>query len=210
MAATAIAVAGGRSYAARLGLVDSPDDRKKHVGDVPLVGGIAIFVGICVLLLLTGQFAEHLPFLTAALLIVATGVWDDVRGVSPYVRLAVQAGAIGLIAVWGGSVISDLGAILPNGDDLTLGVFAVPFTIVAGVGLINAFNMTDGLDGLCGTLALAALVGVVAMAGSVGNHPVEVRFLLILSGAIVGFLLFNFPFPCESSTMTYSTENPRR
>ena len=58
MAVTAIAVAGGRAYAARLGLVDSPDDRKKHVGDVPLVGGIAIYVGISVLLLVTGQFAE--------------------------------------------------------------------------------------------------------------------------------------------------------
>jgi len=185
----------GRRLAPSLGLVDSPDDRKKHVGSIPLVGGIAIFAAICVSLVVSGEYIVHLPFLAAAALIVATGVWDDVRGVSPYVRLAIQTIAVAILAVWGGRYLHDLGNLLPGGEPLGLGRYGIPFTIFAGVALINAFNMTDGLDGLCGSLTLAALFGALTMAASAGTHHYEVRLLMILSSAIVGFLLFNFPFP---------------
>ena len=188
-------VAAGRQLAPRLGLVDTPNDRKKHVGSIPLVGGIAIFAGVTVALVWSGEYMAHLPYLAAGALIVATGVWDDVRGVSPYVRLAIQALAVAILSFWGNRYISDLGHILPGGEALQLGRYGIPFTIFAGVALINAFNMTDGLDGLCGSLTLAALFGVLTMAASVGTHHYEVRLLLVLAGAIVGFLLFNFPFP---------------
>jgi UDP-GlcNAc:undecaprenyl-phosphate GlcNAc-1-phosphate transferase len=92
---------------------------------------------------------------------------------------------------------------MPDGSLLELGRFGIPFTIIAGVGLINAFNMTDGLDGLCGSLALAALMGALAMAASVGSYHAEVRFLLILSATVVGFLLFNFPFPWKARASAF-------
>ncbi len=203
LAVTAFSIFAGRMFAPRFGLVDSPDERKKHVGEIPLIGGIAIFIGVTGALLVSGQYADHLPYLTAAFLIVATGVWDDFRGVSPYVRLAIQALSIGIIAVLGGHYLTNLGHITPDGSLLELGWFGIPFTIIAGVGLINAFNMTDGLDGLCGSLALAALVGALAMAASVGTYHVEVRFLLILSAAVAGFLLFNFPFPGKGKASVF-------
>jgi UDP-GlcNAc:undecaprenyl-phosphate GlcNAc-1-phosphate transferase len=200
---TAISVAVGRRIAVHVGLVDKPDQRKKHVGNVPLVGGIAIYIGVLTVLLVNGRYVMHTPFLVGAFLIVATGVWDDIRGLSPYVRLFVQAGAILLLAFWDGLYIADLGNIMPDGSLLELGWFAIPFTIIAGVGLINAFNMTDGLDGLCGSLALAALAGVLAMAASVGTHHMDIRFLLVVAAAIVGFLLFNFPFPGRAQASAF-------
>jgi UDP-GlcNAc:undecaprenyl-phosphate GlcNAc-1-phosphate transferase len=192
---TALAVVVGQKLAPRLGLVDLPDSRKKHIGSVPLVGGIAIYAGICVALVLSGQYINHLPFLAAGALIVATGVWDDIRGVSPYIRLVLQAVSVWLIAGWGGRYIADLGHLMPDGSVLSLGWLGVAFTVFAGVALINAFNMTDGLDGLCASLALAALFGGMVMAASVGSHYFEVRFLSVLGAAVVGFLMFNFPFP---------------
>jgi UDP-GlcNAc:undecaprenyl-phosphate GlcNAc-1-phosphate transferase len=190
-----VAVFVGLRLAPQLGLVDLPTNRKKHVGSVPLVGGIAIYAGLCVALVLSGQYVNHTAFLVASALIVATGVWDDVRGVSPYVRLVLQAVSVWLIAEWGGRHIADLGHLAPDGSVLSLGRFGVAFTVFAGVALINAFNMTDGLDGLCASMALAALFGGLVMAASVGSHYFEVRFLSVLGAAIVGFMLFNFPFP---------------
>ena len=193
----------GRRLAPSLGLVDAPNERKKHVGTIPLVGGIAIFAAICVALVLSGEYIVHLPFLAAAALIVATGVWDDVRGVSPYLRLAIQMVAVGILAVWGHRYVADLGYLLPGDEPLRLGRYAIPFTIFGGVALINAFNMTDGLDGLCGSLTLAALFGALTMAASVGTHHYEVRFLVIVSAAIAGFLIFNFPFPGRAQASAF-------
>jgi len=201
-----VAVAGvlvGRMVAARISLLDAPDERKTHLGTVPLIGGIAIYVAVCIAMFSFGSYINHLPYLAGASLIVVTGVWDDARGLSPYIRLIIQAVAIGIVALWGGVYLVDLGHIMPDGSLLELGRFGIPFTIIAGVGLINAFNMTDGLDGLCGSLALAALVGILAMAASVGTHNVDVRFLLVLSAAIVGFLLFNFPFPGRTQASAF-------
>ena len=138
-----------------------------------------------------------------AFLLVATGTWDDVKGLSPYLRLGVQALAIAIIALLGGHYLTNLGHIMPDGSLLNLGWAGIPFTIIAGVGLINAFNMIDGLDGLCGSLALAALAGIVAMAATVGDSSVEVRYLQMLSAAVIAFLLFNFPFPGRARAVVF-------
>lgn len=203
LAVTAIGIVVGRWLAPRIGLVDKPDERKKHVGNIPLIGGITIFLGVTITLLVSGLYVNHLPYLCGAFLLIATGVWDDIRGVSPYVRLAVQAIAIAIVAILGGHYLTNVGHILPDGGLLELGRFGIPFTIFAGVALINAFNMTDGLDGLCGSLALAALVGLLAMAASVGTHHEETRFLLMFTAAVVGFLLFNFPFPGKARASVF-------
>ncbi len=194
-ALTAIAVVAGRWLAPAFGLVDEPDDRKKHVGNIPLIGGVAIYVVLLVVLALSGQVQEHKAFLVAAAIIVATGIWDDFKGVAPGIRLMIQAASICIVALWGGVYLADLGNILPGGNALILGQLAIPFTIVAGVGLINAFNMTDGLDGLCGSLALVAIGGAIAVATVSGAHQADARMLIVFSGAVAGFLLFNFRFP---------------
>jgi len=190
LAITIFLVQVARRIAPAVGLVDSPCDRKSHEGEIPLVGGIAIFGSLLVAMALGGLFADHWPFLAAAGLLVAVGVWDDVFGVSPLVRFMVQSLAVLIFAVVGGVYLADLGEILPVVGVLSLGWMAIPFTVFAGVGAINAFNLSDGVDGLCGTLALVALAGLGVAAGIAGNTS-ELMLTVALIGGVVGFLLFN-------------------
>lgn len=194
LAITIILVQVARRVAPAVGLVDSPDARKSHHGDVPLVGGIAIFGALLALAVFGDLLQQHAAFIAAASLIVVVGVLDDVTGISPPVRLAVQAAAILIIATAGGVYLLDLGAIVPATGTLYLGAMAIPFTVFAGVGAINAFNLSDGVDGLCGTLTLVALVGLGIVAGLAGSTA-ELPLILTLIGGVVGFLIFNVRLP---------------
>ena len=194
LAVTIILVQVTRRTAPAVGLVDSPTFRKSHNGDIPLVGGIAIFGSLLVAMAFGEMFADHWPFLAAAGLLVVVGVWDDIFGVSPPVRLMVQSLAVLLMAVAGGVYLADLGEILPVVGVVSLSWMAIPFTVFAGVGVINAFNMSDGVDGLCGTLALVALAGLGVAAGMAGNTS-ELMLIAALIGGVVGFLFFNVRLP---------------
>ena len=117
---TTILVEVARRLAPAIGLVDSPTDRKSHNGDVPLVGGIAIFGGLLVMLGPQGIIAEHWQFFAAASLLVAVGIWDDAAGIPPIARITCQAGAVLFVAIPGNAYLVDLGTILPLGPDKRL------------------------------------------------------------------------------------------
>jgi len=202
LAVTALFVEVARRLAPAVGLIDSPNERKAHEGDIPLVGGIAIFAGLLLILALKGSLAEHWAFFLAAGLLVATGMWDDVFGVSPHPRLFMQCLAVLIIAVPGRGYISDLGTILPAFGTLDLGWMGIPFTVFAGVGLINAFNMSDGVDGLCGTLTLVALTGLGIAAGMAGRES-ELMLILALAGGVIGFLIFNVRLPQRKQAVVF-------
>tara|TARA_Y100000590_G_scaffold379009_1_gene446379 strand:- start:271 stop:1521 length:1251 start_codon:yes stop_codon:yes gene_type:complete len=191
---TTILVEVARRLAPAIGLVDSPTDRKSHNGDVPLVGGIAIFGGLLVMLGPQGIIAEHWQFFAAASLLVAVGIWDDAAGIPPIARITCQAGAVLFVAIPGNAYLVDLGTILPALGTIKLGWFAIPFTVFAGVGIINAFNLSDGVDGLCGTFTLVALIGLGILAALAGKQS-ELLLILALSGGLIGFLIFNIRFP---------------
>jgi len=196
--ATVLLILALRPIAVSIGLTDQPDLRKQHSGSIPLVGGIAIYLALVTGVLFGAWATDALPFifrqvfsfLAAGFLLVVIGVWDDLRGLSPSLRLVVQSIA-GLIMVFGADmVIRDLGAILPSGEVLVLGGLAVPFTVFVVVGVINAVNMCDGLDGLSGNLTLVTLLGLGAASAMFGSADIGV-LLNILSGAVAGFLVFN-------------------
>ena len=202
LSATVIFVAVARRLAPAIGLIDSPNERKAHEGDIPLVGGIAIFAGLLLVLAFNGSLTDHWAYVLAAALLVATGMWDDMFGVSPHPRLIMQGLAVLIIAVPGKGYISDLGTILPIIGTLSLGWFTIPFTVFAGVGLINAFNMSDGVDGLCGSLTLVALTGLGIAAGMAGRES-ELMLILALAGGVAGFLLFNVRLPKRKQAMVF-------
>ena len=202
LSVTVIFVELARRLAPSVGLIDSPNERKVHDGDIPLVGGIAIFAGILLVLAFKGSLADHWAFFLAAGLLVATGMWDDMFGVSPHPRLIMQSLAVLIIAVPGKGYISDLGTILPILGTLSLGWFTIPFTVFAGVGLINAFNMSDGVDGLCGTLTLVALTGLGIAAGVAGRET-ELMLILALAGGVLGFLMFNVRLPQRKRAVVF-------
>ncbi len=174
--------------------VDQPGGHKVHEGRPPLVGGLAIYLGLVVAAFFLPHPPENLlPFLAGATLLLAVGAIDDLVKLPPAPRFAAQIGAALIMTYWGGLVVGDLGPLF-GGADLELGVFAVPFTLLAVVGVINAVNMIDGLDGLAGGLVLIAL-SVLSLAAIQTGHGAQGELLLIAAGAVLAFLLFNFRFP---------------
>ncbi len=160
---TAIAVLG--RFAAPLGLLDHPTDRKHHVGSVPLVGGLAIFLGVLAGALSYGRFHDFATLLlgTSALLVLL-GALDDRFNLSVRIRLLVQTIAILTVIASSGVYIHSLGHLF--GHEVELGWGGIPLTLVAVIGLLNAFNMMDGIDGLAGGLALVAIAALVTFAGA--------------------------------------------
>ena len=196
--ATIILILLLRPVANAIGLIDKPDARKHHEGNIPLIGGIAIFLAFCLAVLLSPWLSETADslskklwvFIGAAALLVVAGALDDLRGLSPLTRFIVQICAA-LIMVYGaGLVIVDLGSHIPTADRAILERLAIPFTVFATVGLINAINMSDGLDGLSGNLTLVSFVGFGA-ANSLWGSADILEFVNVLSAAIAGFLIFN-------------------
>jgi UDP-GlcNAc:undecaprenyl-phosphate GlcNAc-1-phosphate transferase len=186
-----------RPVARAVGLVDKPGQRKQHLGDIPLVGGIAIFLAFSLAVVVSpwvsdaaGPISKKLwIFLIAALILVIAGAWDDLRGLTPLTRFIVQICAALLMVYEAGLVIVDLGAHSTVGSHVFLETWSVPFTVFATVGLVNAVNMTDGLDGLSGNLTLISFVGF-GLANALWGG-VDLALLNVLSAAIAGFLVFN-------------------
>jgi len=192
-----LVAAGGvtflQRHAAKLGLVDLPDVRKQHGEPVPVVGGLAVAFAFVLTGLLCRVEARLLAaFAVASLPLLLIGLLDDKQGLNAREKLAAQS-LVAAIAVFGGGVVvHELGDLLGFGV-LALGWFAIPFTIVCLVGTINAFNMTDGVDGLAGGLAL---VSVLAFGGAAAllDASTELSLAVALGGALVGFLCFNLQY----------------
>jgi UDP-GlcNAc:undecaprenyl-phosphate GlcNAc-1-phosphate transferase len=204
-----------RPLAVTVGLVDVPDARKSHAGPVPLIGGVAIFVAVVVACMVPGLTGltiagpEVVSFLLASVLLVGVGLVDDFIELSASARFMAQALAAVAMVFGGGVVLSDLGAMTFAGTPLPLGALAVPFTIFATIGVINALNMCDGMDGLSGTQALVSLAGF-ATALSLWGEAADINLLTALAGGVLGFLLFNMRLPGRSRAAIFLGDRRRQ
>lgn len=191
-----------RSYAGYFGLVDAPGGRKQHERTTPLVGGICMMAVFSLALWFLPALPASCGMLFWALLLVfAVGMIDDVREISPSKRFIVQMLAALLLIVFGGVYVEHLGNLFGLGD-IGTGVLAGVFTLVCFVGVINAVNMSDGLDGLAGGLALTACAwfGVLAY---LAGRPKLFDMILILSAVLVGFLLKNMRTPWRKRAVVF-------
>lgn len=180
--------------ASRLGLVDIPSDHKHHVGSVPLVGGLAMYAAFTAIFVLLSTVTSLylLPeMLVAGGLLVIVGLLDDRARLNVTTRFTAQITAVLIMVLWGDVVVSDLGHLL-SPSMLALGVFAIPFTVFACVGTVNAMNMADGIDGLAGALTIVCLSSLAIVAAFAGLND-ELLALLCLIGIVAGFLVFNLP-----------------
>ena len=192
-----------RPHAAHLGLVDSPCKRKQHNGNIPLIGGLAVFCGfIFASLTMNVVLIDLYVFFSAGLMMIAVGVLDDAFDLSTRIRFAAQTVAALMMALLGGVILSDLGALSFDGSLFSLGILAIPFTVFATVGVINTLNMSDGLDGLSGALALSALAGLVVVAYTASAYA-EFSILLLLASCIVAFLFFNLRHPFRKQASVF-------
>lgn len=192
-------------------LVDIPDARKKHEGAVPLCGGIAIFLSFSV----AGSFALGAPghdnavaLLPGLAVILALGVMDDRFNLPVMPRLAIQL--LAALLIIGLSGVHHLYLGLASGPpdaaaqspEIMAGTLAETFAEIIGgplflllslafvVGLVNAVNMSDGVDGLAGSSSAAAFFWLAVIGFGAGEHRIGVQSLA-LSAACLGFLVFN-------------------
>jgi UDP-GlcNAc:undecaprenyl-phosphate GlcNAc-1-phosphate transferase len=180
--------------AAAIGLVDQPSGRKRHCRPTPVVGGLAMFGGFVIVSMAQTPIVSGLEaFLGAALLIVVTGALDDRFELTARLRLLIQGSGALLIAWWGGAALGDLGPLFGN-TPLALGMFAIPFAMFCTVGIINAVNMTDGVDGLAAGLCAIAFAALAYLAAQSGNM-VDANLLVQLVAVIIAFLIFNARSP---------------
>ena len=193
----------GRRLAPQLGLVDIPDYRKHHHHPTPMIGGLAMFFGFMPgMLTLEGTPMPHLSrFLVAVVILIAIGVWDDRRGLRVRYRFGAEIGLSLIMAAGGGVAVHTLGDLVGVGEVL-LGVLAVPFTVICVVGVVNALNMNDGVDGLAGTLALVSYLALFLYAVDAGRWE-EARVILIIIAVVVAFLLFNARLPGRAAALVF-------
>lgn len=191
-----------RRPAHRLGLVDDPGGRKRHGASVPLTGGISLTIGFFLALALSlPALADHLVLLVAMAVLALIGVLDDLGEVSPRSKLGVQILAAVLMTSWAGHFLIHLGDLFGRGD-IALMNWGIPLTVFATVALINGINMLDGLDGLAGGLVFVILCFFAGFAQWEGD-VVSLKILVVLLGALAGFLLFNLPHPWRGQRRTF-------
>lgn len=176
-----------KPIAIKIGLTDKPCTRKRHQGIIPLIGGIAIFISAGIVLGMLNP--NHGSFILAASLVVMTGIIDDYKGISVKYRFLAEGIAAYIMAHWCGVEITSLGNLLGTGE-IQLGALALPFTIFAIIGGINAFNMLDGIDGLAGTLAFSIFCLILLLGSPQQLGDIQL-YCYTFMGAICAFLLFN-------------------
>ena len=182
-----------RVVAPRLGLIDHPTGHKIHTGEVPIIGGLAMSVGLAVALPFAGLPSQTVASLLAACGVLAlVGAVDDRFHLPVGIRFGAQIGAALIMIYWGGVELTDLGHLVST-ELFTLGRWSVLMTVVATVGVINSMNMADGLDGLAGSLALVTFV-LASLLGA-GGHPGIATLALLTCAVLVAFLTFNAPIP---------------
>ncbi|KAF7788311.1 UDP-GlcNAc:undecaprenyl-phosphate GlcNAc-1-phosphate transferase [Pseudoalteromonas rubra] len=188
-------------FAIRAGLVDIPCSRKKHEGRVPLIGGVAIYIGVLISSLFFFEYSyQYKVYLALASFILVLGVLDDKFSLSVRLRVVAQI-LIGLVMIYEGElVLSSFGYIF-GFFELNLGVAGNIVTVIAVIAAINAFNMVDGIDGLAGVLSMVAFAGLAIMLSAVNSHWYLLPVLFI--AAIVAFLLFNLRWPKKSMNKVF-------
>ena len=172
----------------RAQILDHPGLRKVHNLPTPRVGGIAMAAGVLLALILWGHFDRLLQAYCAGVLILLVfGVWDDRVGLGAAPKLLGQALAVVTAMAWGGVSVASI----TLSDRVALPEWAAaPLSFFFLIGVTNAINLSDGLDGLAGGMAFLCTAALALLSLTVGNTFVAL-VALVIAGAILGFLRFN-------------------
>jgi UDP-GlcNAc:undecaprenyl-phosphate GlcNAc-1-phosphate transferase len=176
--------------AVRIGLVDQPNRRKVHKRPKPLIGGVAMVAGVGLSCLLFLHPASLRGFFIGLAILLIVGFLDDFRELNHRLKFLAQFLSMGCLVFLSGVRLETLGELLP-GFSLSIGYMVVPLTILSGVGVINAVNMADGLDGLAGGLALTAFASFSFLA-HLNGQPNLMLLSLAFCGALIIFLKHNW------------------
>ena len=170
--------------------MDVPNHRKVHSCPMPKSGGIAMALGALIPVLLWAPGGEFVrAVLIGAGIVVFFGLMDDFRDLGYKAKFTGQCAAALIVIIYGGVKIKSLGMLLP-GDMLLSDWLAIPLTLIVIVGVTNAVNLSDGLDGLAGGSSLLSFLCIGYLA-YLGENIVIAMMSVAVIGAIFGFLRFN-------------------
>lgn len=174
----------------KFGATDKPDKRKVHQKEMPRIGGVAIYIAFlvgCYVVRPIGLY--YIPILIGSFIIFFTGLVDDLYNIRPRYKLLGQLLATAVVVIGGGLELEFVN--LPFGGELHLGMLSIPITFFWIVGITNALNLIDGLDGLAAGVSFIVLVTMASLAATMGNWFVFAMCLALI-GSTSGFLVFNF------------------
>jgi len=187
---TIVVMPHSRELAVKLQATDKPGGRKIHETVMPKCGGLAMAVGACVPVILWAPRTHFVKgLMIGSLIIVLFGLADDIKDLKPHVKLIGQTMAALVVTLVSGIKISDLGQLWPTGA-LLPDWAAIPLTLLVIVGVTNATNLSDGLDGLAGGIALMVFL-CLGYLGMCQSDWVVVMMAIAVGGSILGFLRFN-------------------
>jgi UDP-GlcNAc:undecaprenyl-phosphate/decaprenyl-phosphate GlcNAc-1-phosphate transferase len=191
-----------RRLATRMGFLDLPGDKRRvHVSPIPRVGGVAIFISVSLALAtlplidnlvtrsLKGYSKNLIAVMASSALVFLFGVFDDLYGAKAKWKFIAQAAAGALLYYLGGRIEA---LSIPFMGSVTLPpILGFGLTLLWVVGISNAFNLIDGMDGLAAGAGLFAALVMLTVSFILGNVFVTI-ITLVLSGVLIGFLRYNF------------------
>ena len=179
-----------KQIAVRIDLVDKPTLRKQHHGEVPVIGGVAIYIATLFSMLILYRSVDAVLPLLLAFGLVVVGVIDDRIGLTSLVRFPVQIGVATLMVSFSQGGIVSVGDLFGQGAVEFSGAASLAFTIMCVVGVINSINMLDGIDGLSGVIVCITL-STLAIFSAMAGDMVSVSLIVGLIGSTCVFLFFN-------------------
>jgi UDP-GlcNAc:undecaprenyl-phosphate/decaprenyl-phosphate GlcNAc-1-phosphate transferase len=175
--------------AGKYGCIDHPGGRRVHCDPTPRWGGLAFFAGVLPIFFFIQLDNRIISYLAASFLLVIVGAIDDWKQLDFKIKLLAVLAAITIVVLGGDVVVRDIGTYGSIGE-IRLGVLAIPFTYLCIVGVTNAMNLIDGLNGLAGGISFIASLFMAAVAYLSGNHLLA-GLCLAFAGAVGAFLRYN-------------------
>lgn len=181
-----------KKIAFHVNAVDIPDHKRKvHYKIMPSMGGLAIFVSFLIgYMLFAPKTIQMLSILIGGFVIILIGILDDIKPLPPKYKMIGQIAAA-CIAVFYGNIIFDDMTVFKH--TFEFGIFAYPLSVIFMVAIMNAINFADGLDGLAAGTSTVYFITIATM-GYILNKlgGLDVILCLIMIGACLGFLVYNF------------------
>ncbi|HWC53840.1 MAG TPA: MraY family glycosyltransferase [Chitinophagaceae bacterium] len=175
----------------KLGMFDMPGARKVHTMPIPTLGGITVIAGMSLALIFWFPFKndpEQISYFFSLVVLTALGIMDDLKDLSARYKLLVQS-ALALLVTASGIRVTNFEGLF--------GLYQLPvfiqysFTVLAIVGITNAFNLIDGIDGLAGSLGFMSLVTLGIFLG-LNHNSNSALIAFALAGGVLAFLFFNY------------------
>ena len=171
--------------------LDIPNERKVHKKPMPRLGGLAIFLGFLIgYMVFCKPTVQMNSILMGSFFIILLGTFDDIKPLTPLIKFGGQLLAAIIVVYYGNIVMQDISAF---GLYINFGILAKPITILFITAVINCMNLIDGLDGLAGGIATIFFITITIISNILGvSNGLDSSLTLIMIGATLGFLLYNF------------------